>query len=215
MHDAPGGRPVFRIVTSAGEAEEHLRVIRQAMERSTRHSTLSGLSGVLAGLFALSASLWTAGWVGDPSLPGNRVGFVAIWGATLLLAALGDIVLTKRRAARVGKTAFSALGRQLARAVAPGLLTGLAVTLLYLAHPERIGPFLYGLWMLCYAVSLLAIGMLSVREVSVLGWAFLLAGAVTLLLPVGGPVDPSVVMAAAFGGFHIVYGLWMGIKHGW
>jgi hypothetical protein len=46
-------RPVFRVVTSAGEAEEHLRVIRQAMERSTKHSTLSGLSGILVGLQAL------------------------------------------------------------------------------------------------------------------------------------------------------------------
>lgn len=215
MHDAPGGRPVFRIVTSAGEAEEHLRLIRQAMERSTRHSTLSGLSGVLAGCFALAACLLTALRVGDPAHPDHRLGFVGIWGATLALAALGDIVLTKRRAARVGKTAFSSLGRQLARAVAPGLLAGLAVTLLYLAHPQLIGPFLYGFWMLCYAVALLAIGMLSVREVSVLGWAFLAAGTITLLLPEGSPVGPRALMAVAFGGFHVVYGLWMGVKHGW
>ena len=35
------------------EARENLRVIRQTMERSTKYSTLSGLSGVLIGLAAI------------------------------------------------------------------------------------------------------------------------------------------------------------------
>ena len=212
---SPDGRPVFRIVTSAGEAEEHLRVIRQAMERSTRHSTLSGLSGVLAGLIALAACFLTQYLVGDPGEPKNRFGFVAVWGATLGLAALGDILLTKRRATRVGKTAFSALGMKWARTVLPGLLAGAAITLFYLTHPGLMGPFLYGFWMLCYAVSLLAIGILSVREVSLMGWAFLLAGTVTLLLPADAPIGPRGMMAVTFGGFHMVYGLWMGFKYGW
>ncbi|MFM7320200.1 MAG: hypothetical protein ACKO5K_01580 [Armatimonadota bacterium] len=215
MVQGSGPRPVFRVITTPSEAEENLRLIRSAMERSTRHSTLSGLSGVLAGILALAACLVAAAWVGPPAAPENRLAFVVLWGATLALAALGDILLTKRRATRVGKTAFSPLGRQLARAVAPGLLAGVATTLLYLAHPVEIGPFLYGLWMLCYAMALLSIGMLSVREVSWLGWSFLAAGASTLLLPEGFPIGPRAAMAVSFGGFHVVYGFWMGIKHGW
>ena len=214
MH-APDGRPVFRIVTSAGEAEEHLRGIRQAMERSTKHSTLSGLSGVLAGLAALVACWATRTQVGDPRDPDHRLAFVLVWGATLVLAALGDILLTKRRAARVGKRTFSALGRQMARALAPGLLAGGAVTLFYLTRPALMGPHLYGFWMLCYAVSLLSVGMISVREVSLMGWGFLAAGAIALALPDGFVVGTDAMMALTFGGFHIVYGLWMGFKHGW
>lgn len=208
----PDGRPIFRIVTSAGEAEEHLRVIRQAMERSTKHSTLSGLSGVLAGCYAILAALLAptslSTWV-------QKGLFVGIWGATLFLAGITDILLTKRRAARFGKTAFSPLGAHLARAVAPGLIMGAGLTLFHLLHPERLGTYLYGLWILCYAVSLLAIGMFSRREVSVMGWAFLGAGLVSLILPAGIGIGPRALMAATFGGFHILYGVRMGLKYGW
>lgn len=180
------------------------------MERSTKHSTLSGLSGILAGLIALMASVLTR-----TAVNGSSVRFVLVWGATLALATATDILLTKRRAARVGKTAFSPLGKQLARAVVPGLLVGLALTGFYLLHPEAVGTYIYGFWMLCYASSLLAIGMFSLREVSVMGWGFLAVGAITLLLPPASPVGPRALMAVTFGGFHIVYGSWMGFKYGW
>ena len=204
----PDGRPIFRIVTSAGEAEEHLRVIRQAMERSTKHSTLSGLSGVLAGCYALVAAKFA------PPVTETLL-FVAVWGVTLLLALLTDVLLTKRRATSVGKTAFSPLGAQLARAVGPGLLAGAGVTLFHLLHPEALGTYIYGLWILCYAVALLAIGMFSRREVSVMGWAFLGAGILALVLPANFVIGPRALMALTFGGFHIVYGAWMGLKYGW
>lgn len=206
-------RPIFRIVTSAGEAEEHLRVIRQAMERSTRHSTLSGLSGVVVGLLALLGCGLTETVVRSAAAP--KYLFAGVWAGILVLALVADTLLTKRRAARVGKTAFSPLGRHLLRAAAPGFLAGLAITLFYLLHPGLIGAYLYGIWMLCYAMSLLAVGMFSVREVSMLGWAFLVAGAATLLLPAGFPITPRHLMAATFGGFHIAYGIWMGVKYGW
>lgn len=208
----PDGTPIFRIVTSAGEAEEHLRVIRQAMERSTKHSTLSGLSGVLAGGYALVAAVLAPTRIGTL---GEKFLFVGVWGATLALALLTDILLTKRRAARVGKKAFSALGVHLARAVAPGLLAGAGITLFHLLHPEALGTYLYGLWILCYAVALLAIGMFSRREVSVMGWAFLGAGVVALLLPANFIIGPRALMALTFGGFHMVYGTYMGLKYGW
>ncbi|WP_309685908.1 hypothetical protein [Armatimonas sp.] len=208
----PDGRPIFRIVTSAGEAEEHLRVIRQAMERSTKHSTLSGLSGVLAGCFAIAAAVLAPTDLGTLH---EKLLFVALWSATLVLALLTDVVLTKRRAAKFGKTAFSALGVHLARAVAPGLLAGAGITLFHLMHPEALGTYLYGFWILCYAVALLAIGMFSRREVSIMGWAFLGAGIIALLLPANFIIGPRALMAVTFGGFHIVYGAWMGLKYGW
>ena len=215
-------KPVFRIVTSAGEAEEHLRVIRQAMERSTKHSTLSGLSGIIVGLLCLAGCVLTQTVVQASPTPLWKYIFVGIWAGVLVLSLFTDYFLTKRRAARVGKTAFSPLGRHLARAAAPGFCAALALSLFYAAHtdvysahPGLIGGYLYGVWMLCYAVSLLSVGMFSVREVSVLGWAFLLAGTLTLLIPPGFPIGPRAAMALTFGGFHIVYGLWMGRKYGW
>jgi hypothetical protein len=208
-------RPVFRVVTSAGEAEEHLRVIRQAMERSTRHSTLSGLSGVVVGLLALAGCAVTSTLLKWPPVESEAVVFVVIWAGVLLLSLVVDYFLTKRRAAQVGKTAFSPLGKHLTRAALPGLCTALAISLFYIVHPTLIGPYIYGVWMLCYAASLLSVGMFSVKEVSALGWGFLVAGTITLLLPVGWWIGPRGMMALAFGGLHIVYGIWMGSKYGW
>jgi hypothetical protein len=205
-------KPVFRVVTSASEAEEHLRVIRQAMERSTKHSTLSGLSGVLAGSYALLAAIFAPTAIETLS---QKLVFCLTWGATLAGAGLTDVLLTKRRAAQVGKRAFSPLGAQLSRAAAPGLLMGVGVTLFHLSQPGALGTYVYGMWILCYAVALLAVGMLSRREVSVMGWAFLAAGLIALALPAGFPVGPRALMAMTFGGFHIAYGLWMGFKYGW
>jgi len=207
--------PVFRIVTSAGEAEEHLRVIRQAMERSTKHSTLSGLSGVVVGLLALAGCLLTQTVVvKQVPAPGWKLLVVGVWSGVLALSLVADYLLTKRRAAQVGKTAFSPLGKHLTRAAAPGFLLALAMSLFYAVHPGLLGAYIYGVWMLCYAMSLLSVGMFSVKEVSVLGWAFLAAGAVTLLIP-DGAIGPRTMMAVTFGGFHILYGVWMGHKYGW
>ena len=208
-------KPVFRIVTSAGEAEEHLRVIRQAMERSTKHSTLSGLSGVFVGLICLAGCLLTQTVVLNAPAPAGRMLFVGVWAGVLMLSFFTDFVLTKRRAARVGKTAFSPLGKHLARAAAPGFFAALALSVFYAIHPGTPGGYLYGVWMLCYAVSLLSVGMFSVAEVSFLGWAFLAAGFLTLLIPPLFPIGPRAAMALTFGGFHIGYGLWMGRKYGW
>ena len=208
-------RPVFRIVTSAGEAEEHLRVIRQAMERSTRHSTFSGLSGIVVGLLALTGCFLTNIILHSAPDPLWRYLFFGLWTAVLGSAIVADYLLTKRRARQFGKGVRSPLAKHLIRAAAPGFLAALAMTLFYVFHPALLGPYIYGFWMLCYAASLLAVGQYSVREVSVLGWAFMAAGAVTLLLPADFPIGPRALMAVTFGGFHIVYGAWMGYKYGW
>ncbi len=200
-------RPVFRMVTSAGEAEEHLRVIRQAMEPSTRHSTLSGLSGVVVGLLALAGCLLT-----QTVVRGSRLAFVAL---SLRGAVEPGFPFVAGRRLCAHQTTRSPLGRHLIRAAAPGVLAALALSLFYFNYPGLSGGYLYGFWMLCYAVSLLSVGMFSVREVSILGWAFLAAGALTLMLPRGAVVTPALMMALTFGGFHICYGVWMGRKYGW
>ena len=66
--------------------------------------------------------------------------------------------------------------------------------------------------MLTYGLAICAVGLFSVRPVSYLGAAFVLAGAVTLLLPASLGLF---MMGLTFGGFHIVYGILMGRKHGW
>ena len=88
---------------SPQEATEHLRLIRQTIERSQQHSTLSGISGVAAGVIVLIAAVVAEGVIGDPSQPGRPGAFVGLWFTTLVAAGLVVRVIYKNRAVRLGQ----------------------------------------------------------------------------------------------------------------
>src|SRR5665213_2493135 len=126
-------RPGDNTGREVAEAYENLRVIREVMDRSTKHSTLSGFSGILAGVLAIIGTMLT-GYVlqTGSTLDGFNnlvVTLAAIWFAVLGLAIATDFVLTKSRAVRVGKQVFSTLGVQMVRAAAPAFVMCLMVTL--------------------------------------------------------------------------------------
>ncbi len=209
------------------EAREHLRVIRQTMERSTKYSTLSGLSGVLIGCVAILGVVSTNRIVGQITSFGQGSEAVitqrmnafyhrqfaelaAVWTTVLVLAIAIDFVANKRRAARVGKTVMSPIGGHIILAALPAFFGGAVITYFFITH--NLAFSVWGVWMLCYGLAICAVGLFSVKPVSVLGAAFVLAGAVTLLLP---PTAQLPMMALTFGGFHIGYGILMARRHGW
>ncbi len=195
----------------AREAEENLRVIRELMERSTKFSTFSGFSGVLAGAASIVGCLMTDRLSGGRhAWPHAPVEFLTIWSLVIVFAVGADYLLMKRRAVRVGKRVVSRLGKQMIVASAPGLGSGMLLTLFFLQ--QGLMPHIYPVWMLCYGSAVAAVGLFSQREVSLLGAAFLLAGAATLFMPISMGLP---MMAAVFGGFHIGYGVLMSGKDGW
>jgi len=193
----------------ARTAHENLQIIRDLMERSTRYSTFSGLSGVLAGTASIVGCVVTRALTG-PAGTENHALFLLTWSLVIVAAIGADYLLMKRRAARVGKRIVSQLGKQMVIGSAPGLGAGALLTLFFLQH--GLMAYIYPVWMLCYGSAVVAVGLFSQREVSYLGAAFLLAGAATLFLPAAFGLP---VMGLVFGGFHIVYGLAMSRKDGW
>lgn len=194
------------------EARENLRVIRQTMERSTKYSTLSGLSGVLIGLVAIAGVVLTHQVIGNVAMRRDLqiAELAAIWTIVLIVAVAIEFVANKRRAAGVGKHVVSSLGAHIVLAALPGFLAAAVLTTFFVMHHLLFS--VWGVWMLCYGLAICAVGLFSVKPVSLLGGAFVLAGAVTLLLP---PVAQLPMMALTFGGFHILYGVLMARKHGW
>ena len=192
------------------EAEENLRVIRELMERSTKYSTFSGLSGILAGLYSIVGCIVTSLLpAASTDAPAFRIPFLVTWSLVIFCAVATDALLMKRRAARVGKRIVSRLGKQMIYAAGPGLGTGALLTL-WLARHNLITS-VYPVWMLCYGIAVCAVGQFSQREVKTLGVAFLLTGTLCLLVPGLG----LGLMALAFGGFHIAYALVISRKDGW
>ncbi len=195
----------------AREAVANLRAIRELMERSTKHSTFSGLSGVLAGLASI-AGCWLTHELQNQSVTNQQysINFVLIW-SLVIIAAIGcDYILTKRKAALVGKKIVSRLGKQMVAAAGPGLGTGALLTLNYLQHHMLMD--IYPMWMLCYGCAVSSVGLFSQREVLYLGAAFLFTGAGTLAVA---PQAGLMMMAVTFGGFHIIYGCWSSRRDGW
>jgi hypothetical protein len=203
--------------TEALQAQENLRVIRELMERSTKYSTFSGLSGVLAGLISVAGCLIQQLVIPTVAEASRSYAFILNWSVVVALVVVTDYLLTKRRAPMVGKTIRSRLGKQMVLAAAPGLGMGglLTLTLLHLGHVEYVYPF----WMFAYGVAVSAVGLFSQKEVQRLGWAFLGAGALTLALQTLGPGATAQIglamTALTFGGFHIAYGLIVSRRGGW
>jgi hypothetical protein len=201
------------------EAEQNLRIIRDLMERSTKYSTFSGLSGVLAGLISIIGCLIQGLYIIHLPAAEKSTAFLWNWGIVITLAIGVDYVLTKRRARQVGKTILSRLGKQMLLASTPGLGTGMLLTL-YFLHRGMIDE-VYPFWMLSYGIAVCAVGLFSQKEVSRLGWAFILAGALTLLVQTFAATHALnaqwglTMIAVSFGGFHIVYGIAVSRRHGW
>ena len=183
-------------------AVEHLRVIRDAMERAGTFTAVPGWGTVVIGVTALVASAAAAGM--DDGASWLRLWLVEGFAAGAL--AIGAIMLKARR---LGLPLTSALARKFALAFLPSLAAGAILSTSLATH--GLGALLPGTWLLLYGAAVVAAGSLSVRLVPLMGVAFMTLGAAALLTA---PKMPNLFMAAGFGGLHVVFGLFIARKHG-
>lgn len=207
------------------KAASELKVIRELMERPIRYSTMSGLSGIWAGLVAL-AGVAADDWVCGQFIDFNQYDRAAaeramwanlgIWVAVLIVAATGVLVLTRLREKKQGMPTWSNIKKRIALTLVPAVVGGIGLTLVIVARWYcEVPPNEWGLipviWMLFYGGAMWQLGEFSPVEVRVLGAAFLLAGLVTAAVFQD---CPYWAMGITFGGFHIVYGIVVWIRHG-
>jgi hypothetical protein len=183
-------------------ALDNLRYIRQTMERAGSFTAVPGWGQVAVGATALVAALlaarqptpelWLATWLGE------AVVALGIGGAAMV-----------RKAFAVNDPLLSGPGRRAGLSLLPPMVAGGLLTVAL----SRAGLWhaLPGTWLLLYGTGFVTGGAFSVRIVPVMGVGFMSVGAVALLGPAAWG---NWLMAAGFGGLHIVFGTIIARRYG-
>lgn len=183
-------------------AIENLRFIRETIERSTSFTAVPGWGGIAMGVTALGAAILAA-------RQSSEAAWLTVWIIEGALAFLigGCAIFQKARAAEV--PLLSGAGRKFALSLLPPVVAGALLT----ATLARAGVFhiLPGLWLLTYGVGIIAAGAFSVSVVPVMGLCFMGDGVVALISPAAWG---NWLLAAGFGGLHILFGVIIARRYG-
>jgi len=182
-------------------AADHLRFIRDTMERASVFTAVPGWGGVGIGLTALEA-----GWVSrNRPLPDQ----FSVWMAEAAVAVTLGTVALCWKSKRISFPLTSRSAKRALLSFAVPLFAGAVLTLaLYRLH--EIALFA-GLWLLLYGVAVVTAGAFSVRVVPLMGFCFVALGTAALLTPSS---FGNLWMSAGFGGLHIVFGSVIARRYG-
>jgi len=183
-------------------AQDNLRFIRETMERATAFTAVSGWAGVVMGITALGAAV-VAG------LQASKEAWLAAWIAEGMLAFAIAVVGMIWKAHAAGIPMMTGAGRKFALSFSPPMLVGALLTVvLYRAGLVDAIP---GTWLLLYGTAVVTGGAFSIRAVPMMGLCFMVTGAATLFSPAAWS---NWLLAAGFGGLHIIFGLYIARRHG-
>ncbi len=200
------------------EVYSELASIRNLMERSSKFISLSGFSGVLAGLYALVGSfmaydiLYPGGWAGGfvaPVIAGepDLLMLIALGIVVLSLSLATGIWLTIRQALKRGESYWNPVSRRLLVNMSAPLLAGALLSVLMLWNVNY--GMIVSVWLIFYGLSLFVAGEFSISDVRWLGVCEIVLGLIAACWPLLG----LLFFALGFGLLHVLYGLIMHFKY--
>lgn len=190
-----------KITTSADE----LKTIRKIMEDSTRFLSLSGLSGIFAGTFAIAGAL--VAWFLILKTPVLKWQLITDAIVVLLLSVFFTLWFSRRKAVRAGKSLWTPVLRRLVvNMLVPLISGGLFIIILLLQdHSQLIVPGM----LIFYGLALVNAGKFTYGEIFYLGLLEIATGLLAALFPAQG----IFFWTFGFGFLHIIYGLFMYRKY--
>jgi len=183
-------------------AMDNLVFIRETMERATTFTGVSGWGAVIMG-----ATAFPAAWLASRQPTDAR--WLTVWLVDAALAAVvgGWALILKAR--RCQTPIMSRAGRRFVLSFLPPILAG-AVLTVALAQAGRYHA-LPGTWLLLYGAGVVTGSAFSVREIPIMGLAFMVLGAGTLFAPAAWGDG---LMVAGFGLLQIVFGVLIAWRYG-
>ncbi|MES2798678.1 MAG: hypothetical protein V4638_01560 [Bacteroidota bacterium] len=194
------------------EYVDQLKDIRSIMDKSTRFLSLSGLSGVLAGVYAMIGAFAVQLVIEKSSskyitLESREFRWIVGIAILVLVASLITAVLfSKARAKRTGEKLWSSSSKRLLVNFCIPLFTGGAfcVSLLQTGHYGLIAP----VTLIFYGMALLQASKYTIETLRSLGIAFILVGLLNCWIIGFG----LYFWTFGFGVLHIIYGTIMHLK---
>jgi hypothetical protein len=206
---------VFQSTFSMQETDylQDISEIRSMMERSSRFISLSGLSGVMAGIYALVGA-GLAHWcitlyrTGEIDSYRTVVSYLFLIAGVVLLLAIGTgIWLTTRRARQQGQKIWDPSARRLAMHLMIPLAVGGIFSLILVGqgYTGIVAPSM----LIFYGLALINASKYTLTDVMYLGLAEVAIGLLaTVVIGYG-----LLFWTLGFGGLHIVYGASMYYKY--
>jgi hypothetical protein len=201
---------------------EDIKAIRKIMEESSRFLSLSGLSGVFAGVTAIAGALVAYFFILDNgsihydeyfrSLSAKetfslRWQLIADAASVLVLSILFSLYFSIKKAKRDGKNFWTPVSRRMLINLLIPLATGgiFVIVLLYQNHIQLIVP----VFLIFYGLALVNAGKFTFSEIFYLGILEIITGLVSAFFPGWGVI----FWIFGFGILHIIYGLVMYRKY--
>lgn len=181
---------------------DQLQFIRHTMESATSFTAVPGWGTVMLGVTAIATALLAR-------TVESQITWVLLWLGEALLAALISLVGMVRKTGSLAKLAASIPARKCALSLAPPLAAGAVLTVIMME--QHLYAALPGMWLMLYGVAVITGGAFSVRVVPVMGICFAIFGTIALALPSSWA---NGVMAAGFGGLHVIFGWVIARRHG-
>jgi hypothetical protein len=205
------------------ELRDELATIRNLMERSSKFISLSGLSGILAGIYALIGAaaayyilytdIHTHSYILPYHIAEDIQAIVHIYGLLLIAAVvlvasvLTAIILSARQAKRKGQPIWGKISQALLFQMATPLVAGGLLILIFLirGYYGVIAPSS----LIFYGISLVSASSFTFTDVKYLGLCQIILGLIAACLPGFG----LLFWALGFGVLHIIYGGMMYLKY--
>jgi hypothetical protein len=183
-------------------ALDNLQYIRTAMERAGSFTAVPGAGGIVIGCTAVLVAALARRL-------GNAEAWLATWLGEAVLACLIGVAGAAHKSRKANLPLLSGPGRKFLLGFAPPLFAGALLT--FVLYRAGLMAAIPGVWLLLYGAGVFCGGAASVKAVPVMGICFMALGTVALFAPGGWG---NALLAAGFGGVHILFGILITVKYG-
>ncbi|XMO87164.1 hypothetical protein AAFN75_02515 [Algibacter sp. AS12] len=198
------------------ESKDYLKdisEIKNMMNKSSRFISLSGLSGILAGIYALIGAA-VAYWLVTTSVRGYLILDGTIFRICLFillmvafLSIVTGIILTTQKAKKHGAKIWDATSKRLVYNFLIPMVAGGLYIIIILSQGKY--GHTGGLMLIFYGLALVNASKYSIGDIQYLGFIQIALGLIAALYPGYG----FWLWVLGFGVMHIIYGTWMHFKY--